>query len=365
MTVAIVTGSGGLVGAECARLFAERGLDVVGIDNDMRKYFFGEAASTNWQVDLLRAAQPNYTHLHADIRDFDAIDAAFARYGRDIGVVIHCAAQPSHDWAAREPITDFTVNANGTLNLLEATRRHAPDAVFIFVSTNKVYGDRPNFLPLVELPTRMELDPSHEWAEFGIPEQMSIDATLHSVFGASKVAADVVVQEYGRYFGMRTACFRGGCLTGPGHSGAQLHGFLAYLMKCAVTGSPYTVFGHQGKQVRDNIHSRDLAEAFWCFFRRPASGEVFNIGGGRHANCSMQEAIAMAEEIAGRPMTYSYSTEARTGDHIWWISDVRKFRNMYPEWNYRYGIREVMEDIHAGLVQRLGESRPREAVPAG
>jgi CDP-paratose 2-epimerase len=365
MTVAIVTGSGGLVGAECARLFAERGMDVVGIDNDMRKYFFGEAASTRWQVDMLREAQPGYKHVHADIRNFDEIDATFAQYGRDIGVVIHCAAQPSHDWAAREPLTDFTVNANGTLNLLEATRRHAPDAVFIFVSTNKVYGDRPNFLPLVEQPTRMELDPSHEWAEFGIPEQMSIDATLHSVFGASKVAADVVVQEYGRYFGMRTACFRGGCLTGPGHSGAQLHGFLAYLMKCAVTGSPYTVFGHGGKQVRDNIHSRDLAEAFWCFYQRPASGEVFNIGGGRHANCSMQEAIAMAEDIAGRPMNYTYSDEARTGDHIWWISDVRKFQSMYPEWNYRFGIREVMEDIHAGLTERLSGAQSRDSVAAG
>ena len=363
MTVAIVTGSGGLVGAECSRLFAERGLDVVGIDNDMRSYFFGEAASTRWQVDQLRQTQPNYTHVHADIRDAAAIDAAFAKYGRDIGVVIHCAAQPSHDWAAREPMTDFTVNANGTLNLLEATQRHAPGAVFIFVSTNKVYGDRPNHLPLVELPTRMELDPRHEWAEFGIPEQMSIDGTLHSLFGASKVAADVMVQEYGRYFGLRTACFRGGCLTGPGHSGAQLHGFLAYLMKCAVTDTPYTVFGHGGKQVRDNIHSRDLAEAFWCFFRRPAAGEIFNIGGGRHANCSMQEAIAIAEDITGRPMNHSYSEQARTGDHIWWVSDVRKFRAMYPEWSYQYNIRELMEDIHAGLAERMGSVRERSMAP--
>ena len=353
MTIAIVTGSGGLVGAESVRRFAEGGMDVVGIDNDMRRYFFGPSASTRWQVDALRAAQPRYTHAPVDIRDSAAVEAIFERGGRDIGVVVHCAAQPSHDWAAREPATDFTVNANGTLALLEAARKHAPDAVFIFVSTNKVYGDRPNHLPLVEQATRMELAPGHEWAEFGIPEQMSIDGTLHSLFGASKVAADVMVQEYGRYFGMRTACFRGGCLTGPGHSGAQLHGFLAYLMKCAVTGTPYTVFGHKGKQVRDNIHARDLAEAFWCFFRRPAAGEVFNIGGGRHANVSMQEAIAMAEGIAGRPVERTYSDEARTGDHVWWISDVRKFQAMYPEWQFRYGIREIMEDIHAGLTERL------------
>lgn len=356
MAVAIVTGSGGLVGAESVRLFAERGLDVVGVDNDMRRHFFGDSASTLWQTNMLRATQPRYTHVHADIRDAAAIEALFARYRRDVAVVVHCAAQPSHDWAAREPVTDFTVNANGTLVLLEAARKHAPDAVFIFVSTNKVYGDHPNHLPLVERATRFELAPEHPWAEFGIPEQMSIDATLHSLFGASKVAADVLVQEYGRYFGMRTACFRGGCLTGPGHSGAPLHGFLAYLLKCAMNGTPYTVFGYKGKQVRDNIHARDLVEAFWCFFRRPVSGEIFNIGGGRHANCSMQEAIAIAEDITGRPMRHSYSDDARIGDHIWWISDVRKFRAMYPEWSYRYGIREIMEDIHAGLTARLKET---------
>ncbi len=352
MGVAIVTGSGGLVGAEAVRLFGQRGLDVVGIDNDMRSRFFGPDASTKWQVDTLRR-QSFYTHVDADIRDEAAMRSTFGRYGSDIKVVIHCAAQPSHDWAAREPATDFTVNANGTLALLEATRQHAPDAVFIFVSTNKVYGDRPNHLPLVEQATRYELSPEHPWAEHGFPEEMSIDACLHSLFGASKVAADVLVQEYGRYFGMRTACFRGGCLTGPGHSGAQLHGFLAYLVKCAVTGTPYTVFGYNGKQVRDNIHARDLVEAFWCYFQRPQAGEVFNIGGGRHSNCSMLEAIAIAEELTGRPMNTSYDTQNRTGDHIWWISDVRKFQTMYPEWSYRYDVRAIMEDIHAGLTTRL------------
>ena len=357
MAVAVITGSGGLVGAETARLFAERGLDVVGIDNDMRRYFFGAAASTAWQVEELRRTVGRYAHCDADIRDAAAVDAVFARYGRDIAIVVHCAAQPSHDWAVREPATDFAVNATGTLNLLESTRRHAPGAVFVFTSTNKVYGDRPNQLPLIELPTRFEIAAEHEWAEHGVPEDMSIDATLHSLFGASKVAADILVQEYGRYFGLKTACFRGGCLTGPGHSGAQLHGFLSYLVQCAVTGTPYTVFGYKGKQVRDNIHSRDLAEAFWCFFRRPAAGEVFNIGGGRHANCSMMEAIAMIETLTGRPMQHSYSDENRVGDHIWWISDTRKFRQMYPEWTCQHGLSDMLADIHAGTAERFADRR--------
>jgi CDP-paratose 2-epimerase len=352
MSIAIVTGAGGLVGAEAVRLFTERGLDVIGIDNDMRGRLFGKGASTRWQIEQLRRSCRNYRHFDDDIRDEAAIEKIFAIYGLDIAVVIHCAAQPSHDWAVREPTTDFTINANGTLTMLEATRRHAPDAVFIFASTNKVYGDRPNHLPLIELPTRFELSPECEWAAHGIPEEMPIDACLHSLFGASKVAADVLVQEYGRYFGLKSVCFRGGCLTGPGHSGAQLHGFLAYLMQCAITGSPYTVFGYNGKQVRDNIHSRDLVEAFWCFFRRPAAGEIFNIGGGRHSNCSMREAIAMVEELTGRPMQHSYSNDNRTGDHIWWISDVRKFQRMYPEWSYHYSLNDILLDIHAGITER-------------
>ena len=352
MSIAIVTGSGGLVGAEAVKLFLDKGLDVVGIDNDMRSVFFGPDASTRWQVDLLNK-RARYAHNSVDIRDWVAIDKVFERYAQDIAVVIHCAAQPSHDWAARDPVTDFTVNANGTLALLESARRRAPDAVFIFVSTNKVYGDRPNHLPLVEKETRFELSPDHQWAERGFSEEMAIDQCLHSLFGASKVAADVLVQEYGRYFGMRTGCFRGGCLTGPGHSGTQLHGFLAYLMRCAVTSQPYTVFGYKGKQVRDNIHARDLVEAFWAFFRRPVSGEVFNIGGGRHSNCSILEAIAIAEDLTGQPMKTRYSDDNRAGDHIWWISDVSKFRALYPEWDYRYDIRSLMADIREGLSSRL------------
>jgi len=353
MSVAIVTGSGGLVGAEAVRLFAAEGFDVVGVDNDMRAHFFGREASTAWQVAELARTCRGYIHQAADIRDADAIGRIFARYGRRIGAVIHCAAQPSHDWAVREPFTDFSVNAQGTLVLLEALRAHAPEAPFIFVSTNKVYGDRPNHLPLIEHPTRYELDPSHPWAEHGFPEEMSIDGCLHSLFGASKVAADIMVQEYGKYFGLRTACFRGGCLTGPGHSGAQLHGFLAYLLKCAVAGTPYTVFGYKGKQVRDNIHAADLVRAFWCFVQRPSCGEVFNIGGGRHSNCSMMEAISLAEEITGNAMRLSFADTARIGDHQWWISDVRKFQRAYPEWQYRYTLRDTMQDIFAGQRARL------------
>ena len=358
--VAIVTGSGGLVGAETVRRFASQGMEVIGIDNDMRSRFFGAEASTRWQVEALKR-EGSYTHVDADIRDAEAINQVFKRYGRSIGVVVHCAAQPSHDWAANEPATDFTVNANGTLTLLEATRTHTPGAVFIFVSTNKVYGDRPNDLPMFERKTRLELAPEHIWSVHGIPETMSIDGCLHSLFGASKVAADVLVQEYGRYFGMNTVCFRGGCLTGPGHSGAQLHGFLAYLVKCAVTDTPYTIFGYGGKQVRDNIHARDLVDAFWCFFQKPTAGAVYNIGGGRRSNCSMLEAIDFAQELTGREMQVSYNPQNRTGDHKWWISDTRRFRTAYPAWKQRYDVPAIMADIHAQLAARYAGSRAHVA----
>ena len=267
-------------------------------------------------------------------------------------MIIHTAAQPSHDWAAREPLTDFGVNATGTLNVLEAARAHCPEAVFIFTSTNKVYGDTPNRLPLRELERRWEIDPAHPFSA-GIDETMSIDQTKHSLFGASKVAADVLVQEYGRYFGMNTMCMRGGCLTGPAHAGAELHGFLAYLMRCTVEGQPYRVFGYKGKQVRDNIHSHDLVEAFWQFFQAPRVGEVYNLGGWRHSNCSMLEAIDLCQEISGRELKWTYLEDNRIGDHIWWISDVRKFQAHYPSWKYRYGLREILEEIHAACVGTL------------
>jgi CDP-paratose 2-epimerase len=295
---------------------------------------------------------PGYRHLDADIRDRAAMEALFAEYGGDIQLVVHTAAQPSHDWAARDPHTDFSVNANGTLTILEATRKYCPQAVFIFTSTNKVYGDTPNRLPLVEQETRWEVDPSHPYAEHGIDEQMSLDQTTHSLFGASKVAADVLTQEYGRYFGMKTGVFRGGCLTGPNHSGTMLHGFLAYLMKCAVSGEAYTIFGYKGKQVRDNIHSQDLVNMFWHFYSLPRPGEVYNVGGSRFSNCSMQEAIRLCEEIVGKRMNVSYIDQARSGDHIWYVSDVRKFRGHYPQWEYRFALPDIMRQIFESIRAR-------------
>jgi CDP-paratose 2-epimerase len=357
MGVAIVTGAGGLIGAEAAQFFCRKGLVIVGIDNDMRSRFFGPDASTRWSWVNLQRTLPFYTHVEADIRDSEMIEQVFSRYGGNISLVIHAAAQPSHDWAASEPTVDFTVNANGTLNLLEATRRHCPDAVFIFCSTNKVYGDTPNRLPLEERETRWELPATHPFAAHGIDETMSIDASMHSLFGVSKAAADLLVQEYGRYFGIKTACFRGGCLTGPGHSGAQLHGFLSYLVKCAVTGEPYTVFGYNAKQVRDNIHSFDLVNAFWQFFQNPRVGEIYNIGGGRKANCSVREAIDIVEKLAGRPMNCTYSDNHRAGDHIWWISDLRRFQSHYPEWRLTYDIRSTIAEIHDSFVERSQRQR--------
>jgi CDP-paratose 2-epimerase len=352
MSVAIITGSTGLIGAEAARQFASKGLEVVGIDNDMRRRFFGDDASTCWARSLLERTLPGYRHVDDDIRDDDAMRQVFAKYKRNIAVVIHTAAQPSHDWAARDPVTDFTINANGTLNLLLMTRQYCPDAPFIFCSTNKVYGDTPNHLPLIELATRWELSPEHPYAKHGIDETMSIDASTHSLFGVSKASADLMVQEFGRYFGLKTACFRGGCLTGPGHSGAMLHGFLSYLMRCAVIGDHYRVLGYKGKQVRDNIHSFDLVTAFWCFFQRPRCAEVYNIGGARHANCSVIEAIKMCEDLTGRLMNWSYIGDNRVGDHVWWIGDVRRFQSHYPEWHFTYDIRAMLTEIHDAMRQR-------------
>jgi CDP-paratose 2-epimerase len=345
MSIALVTGSSGLIGSESVRFFADKGFDVVGIDNDMRRYFFGEESSTQWMRDRLLAECKGFRHHSVDIRDVGALMEVFRPLAKDIAIVIHTAAQPSHDWAAKEPFTDFGVNANGTLNVLEATRQTCPEAAFLFTSTNKVYGDTPNALPLVELETRWELDPSHAWHAKGIDETMSIDHCKHSIFGASKVAADVMVQEYGKYFGMKTCVFRGGCLTGPQHSGAELHGFLAYLAKCAFTGREYRIFGYKGKQVRDNIHCSDLVSAIWHFFQDPCSGEAFNMGGSRHSNCSMLEAISICQELAGRPMRTEYKEDNRIGDHIWWISDVHKFKSRYPGWTLRHDVNDILREI--------------------
>lgn len=345
MSVAVVTGSSGLIGSETVKFLHEKGLFVVGIDNNMRRYFFGEDGSTEWNTRQLKATLPHFIHVDVDIREQDAIFKVFRKFSTDLVLIVHAAAQPSHDWAAREPLTDFTVNANGTLVMLEATRQFCPEATFIFVSTNKVYGDAPNYLPLVEAPTRWELDSSHPWSAHGIDETMNLDQTMHSIFGASKVAADVMTQEYGRYFGMNTVTFRGGCLTGPAHSGAELHGFLAYLVKCGVTGRRYTVFGYKGKQVRDNIHSHDLVTAFWHYHQKPTPAAVYNIGGSRHSNCSMLEAIQMIEEMTGRPLTYVMTDDPRPGDHVWYISDVRKFQTDYPEWTYRYDQASILAEL--------------------
>jgi len=353
VTVCIVTGAGGLIGAESVRQFSREGHQVVGVDNDLRAYFFGQDASTAWSVHKHVEEVPGYRHVNEDIRDEKAMEALFAEYGSDIAAVIHTAAQPSHDWAAREPFTDFTVNANGTLVLLEMARRHCPQAGFVFCSTNKVYGDAPNRLPLVELPTRYEVSPDHPYHGRGIDEDMSLDQCTHSLFGCSKVAADVLVQEYGRYFGMNTVCFRGGCLTGSGHSGAELHGFLAYLMRCAITHTPYTIFGYRGKQVRDNIHAADLVSMFRHYLAAPRPAKVYNAGGGTHSNCSMAEAIALCEEITGRPMQTTYQEQNRIGDHIWWVSDVSRFRADYPDWSYTYGLRDILQEIHDNTLARL------------
>jgi len=353
MNIALVTGSAGLIGSESVAFFSDKFDLVIGIDNNLRQYFFGTDGSTDWNRERLKDQYSNYQHFTADIRKVEELDPIFRQFGADIKLIVHTAAQPSHDWAAREPFTDFSVNANGTLNLLEMNRQHCPEAVFIFTSTNKVYGDNPNFLPLIETDTRWEIDASHPYFENGIDEFMSIDHTKHSLFGASKVAADILVQEYGRYFGMKTGVFRGGCLTGPNHSGAQLHGFLSYLMKCAITGNHYTIFGYKGKQVRDNIHSYDLVNMFWHFYQNPRAGEVYNAGGGRHANCSMLEAITLCEEISGNKMSYSYSETNRIGDHIWYISDLSKFKSHYPDWTWQYDLRQTLEQMHDSMAQRL------------
>jgi CDP-paratose 2-epimerase len=346
MSVVIVTGSAGLIGSETARHFASRGMDVVGIDNNLREHFFGDDGSTLWSRDrLVGDLGSSYRHLDLDIRDTEAMDAVVGDLAADLALVVHCAAQPSHDWAVRDPILDFDVNARGTLNLLQAVRDHAIATPFIFTSTNKVYGDRPNALPLMELDQRWEIEEGHTYFG-GIREDMSIDGCLHSIFGASKVAADVMVQEYGRYFDMQTACFRGGTLTGPGHSAAELHGFLAYVMRCTLTGTPYRVFGYKGKQVRDAIHSADLVACFDAVFESPRVAAVYNIGGGRFSNCSVLEAIDLCQEIAGKEMEWSYVEQNRVGDHIWWIGDNGRFEADYPDWKLRYDVPAILQEIH-------------------
>lgn len=338
----LVTGSAGLIGSEAVRHWCLQGHEVHGVDNNMRAYFFGSDGDTTWNKKRLMQEYANYHHHQMDIRNVEKINDLFKKH--KFSLVIHTAAQPSHDWAAKEPLTDFSINATGTLVLLEATRAYARDAVFIFTSTNKVYGDRPNTLPLVEKKSRWELPRQHRYYK-GIDESMSIDSSTHSVFGVSKVAADVMVQEYGRYFGMYTVAFRGGCLTGPAHSGAKLHGFLAYLVKCIREGIPYSILGYKGKQVRDNIHSHDLIMAFDSFYKKPRVGEVYNIGGSRHSNVSILEAISKIEAILGKKANVTYRDTPRIGDHIWYVSDVSKFQSHYPSWKYTYDGDAILLDL--------------------
>jgi CDP-paratose 2-epimerase len=352
MPTAIVTGSGGLIGSESVAHFAGRGFDVVGLENDMRARFFGPEASTARMTGALQQRFAQFDSLAIDIRDREAVERVFAEREGQIDLVIHTAAQPSHDWAASDPHTDFAVNALGTLNLLEATRRHADGATFVFCSTNKVYGDTPNRLALVEQEQRLELPEDHRYFA-GVDTSMSIDRSTHSLFGVSKAAADLLVQEYGRYFGMPTVCFRGGCLTGPNHAGTRLHGFLSYLMRATVTGEHYTVFGYGGKQVRDNIHSADLVAAFEHFhLDARAGGAVYNIGGGREVNCSMLEAIELCQQIAGRELRWTLSDENRVGDHRWWISDLRPFAADYPGWKLTRGLQDILRELHDSNAER-------------
>jgi CDP-paratose 2-epimerase len=343
MPTILVTGSSGLIGSQTCRFFGKEGYKVIGIDNDMRSYFFGEEASTHPTLKELQLEPDiNYCHHNVDIRNRESVEDIFKQNSFDI--IIHTAAQPSHDWAAQEPVTDHGVNNTATLYLLECLRNHCPEATFIFTSTNKVYGDTPNLLPLEEKETRWEIPKDHKFYN-GIDESMSVDNSTHSIFGVNKLAADLMVQEYGKYFKLNTTCFRGGCLTGRSHAGAELHGFLSYLIKAAKEDIPYTVFGYKGKQVRDNIHSSDLVKAFWEVHKKPRQGEVYNIGGSRHSCISMIEAIDFISDYLNKKIDFSISKENRKGDHIWYISDVSKFKKDYPAWDYSHNIEDILKEM--------------------
>lgn len=351
----LVTGSSGLIGSEAVEHFDRQGCQVHGLDNNMRRVFFGEPGDTTWNLDRLRGCTKNFTHHNQDIRDRAALEELFRAHRFDL--IVHCAAQPSHDKARDIPILDFEVNALGTVNLLEATRQHCPEAVFIFLSTNKVYGDAPNEIPLKELATRWDYARPEDY--HGIDENCRIDRTLHSLFGASKASADLMAQEYGRYFGMKVGIFRGGCLTGPSHSGVELHGFLSYLVKVALSGGTYSVFGYKGKQVRDNIHSHDVVRAIEAFAANPRPGEAYNMGGGRENSVSMLEAIAKIAEMTGKKLNWKYVEQNRIGDHICYISNLAKFRSHYPTWSITIGLDEIFSQIIADHTHRLGAAGSR------
>ena len=340
----LITGSDGLVGSECVDFFIEKGYSIIGIDNNYRKKFFGKDASVLWNRERQKSLYKNYYHFNLNIMNESDVKKLFKEYGKQLALIIHCAAQPSHDWAATNPLLDFKVNANGTLNLLESARKYSRSTPFIFTSTNKVYGDNPNKIKLSNTKYRFTVSKNSKFIH-GFDESFPIDNTLHSLFGASKLSADILVQEYGHYFDMKTVSFRGGCLTGPKHSGTMMHGFLSYLMKCTISKNKYTIFGYQGKQVRDNIHSKDLANAFYKFFENPSSGQVYNIGGGVKNNCSILEAIKFCEELTGNKLNYEYTDQNRIGDHKWYVSDIRKFKSHYPDWKQKYTLVDTLEEM--------------------
>lgn len=351
MKTILVTGASGLIGSEVAAFFDAEGFRVVGVDNNQRAAFFGPQGDTRWNQKRLQSRLHNFSHRELDIRDREGVLALVREVSPD--GIVHTAAQPSHDLAAKIPFEDFDTNATGTLNLLEAARRHCPESPFIHMSTNKVYGDRPNLVPLAELETRWDFaDPAFA---HGIAEDFSIDQSKHSLFGASKLAADIMVQEYGRYFGMPTCCLRGGCLTGPNHSGVELHGFLSYLVKCNLEGRKYTVFGYKGKQVRDNIHSLDVARFMYSFFQSPRRGEVYNLGGGKDNSCSILEAFRLAEGFTGKTQVWDYLDQPRAGDHICYYSDLRKMREHYPSWDITVSLPETIRQIVEAWQSRSGE----------
>jgi len=344
MSLVLITGSCGLVGSESVKFFSLKGFDVIGIDNNLRAKFFGKEGDTKWVKNNLIKFYKNYIHKNIDIRNYAALEKLFKKYKKNIKLIIHSAAQPSHDWAKKKPFTDFNINALGTLNLLNLTKKYSYNTPFIFMSTNKVYGDNPNLLPLRELSSRWEISKRHKYFK-GISESMSLDNCVHSFFGASKSYADLIVQEYGKNDGLKTVCFRAGCITGPNHSGAKLHGFLSYLVKSALKRKTYSIFGYKGKQVRDNIHSYDLIKCFWNYFKNPKIGEVYNIGGGRKSNCSVVEALNYVESLANIKVKRIYQKTNRVGDHIWYISDTKKFQKHYPHWKQKYGTKEIIEEL--------------------
>ena len=347
MSVVLITGSSGLVGSESVNFFSRKGFDVIGIDNNLRKFFFGKEGSTFWIKNKLLKQNKKFKSLSIDIRNYNNLERVFKKYKKNISLIIHCAAQPSHDYGKNYPIIDFNVNATGTLNLLELTKKHSPNSPFIFMSTNKVYGDNPNKLNLIEKSKRWELSKSNKYFK-GINENFSIDSCVHSFFGVSKTYADLIVQEYGKNIGLKTVSFRAGCITGPNHSGAKLHGFLSYLVKSCLIKKKYSLIGYKGKQVRDNLHSYDLVNCFWEFYKKPKYGKIYNIGGGRFSNCSIIEALELVEKITKIKIKKNIVKKNRVGDHIWYISNIEKFKKDYPNWKQKYNTKKIIEELVEG-----------------